>query len=260
MIRVPTLAALFVTATLATPSAVLGQHVFESSNDIRRATDWIGNTVTTTQGQELGRVQDLAMDRDSGQLAYVVVSVGSFLIEHSLIAVHPDALTDGGDGRLVLNTTTTALQRAQRFASDQWPLAPDVLAAPAPADTAPPEPSSSTSEPAPVIEVRPPTGTATISSTRRTAVLSAGEKTINDLAPPPPAPAVASTPDRSSPVRRQRPEGAPVTGFDRLDKNGDGMLSRIEIATELTYRDSYTELDLDGNGFIDRAEFFPLED
>ena len=228
---------------------------FDSRADIRRASDWIGGRVMTTDGQELGRVEDLAMHRDTGELAYIVVSVGSFLIEHSLIAVEPNALQVLSDGRIMLTADPAELRDARRFANDQWPLVADI-SAPGGTEPVAPGPQESSAEPPP--PAPPPTGTATISSDRRTAVLSAGEKTINEVEAP--TPIVVPELAEAAPLHSPRPEGMPETKFDRLDKDGNGLLNRTEIASEITYRDSYSELDLDSNGVIDRAEFFPLED
>ena len=73
-------------------SAVLCGWAASGSADVSKASDWVGRAVITAEGQPLGRVEDLAIDIEAAQIKYVVVSVGSFLIEDSLIAVHPDAL------------------------------------------------------------------------------------------------------------------------------------------------------------------------
>src|SRR5690606_13294597 len=77
---------------------------FGSPSAVLKASELKGRIVETRDGEELGRVQDFAIDLASGRIGYVVVSVGSFLIEDSLIAVAPDALRQSADvdGRLVL--------------------------------------------------------------------------------------------------------------------------------------------------------------
>ena len=101
------------------------------ADTVMKATDWLGHVVTTRDGKELGTVRDFGIDAHSGKVVFVVVSVGSFLIENNLIAVAPDALvrTRGDAGVLLLDADTNNLKDAQRFASDsKWPTAPDVLA------------------------------------------------------------------------------------------------------------------------------------
>ena len=94
-----------------------------------KASDWLGHAVTTRDGKELGTVRDFAID-EHGKVIYLVVSVGSFLIENNLIAVAPDALAPSraNDNVLELAADPDALVKAQRFASDsRWPTKPDVL-------------------------------------------------------------------------------------------------------------------------------------
>lgn len=261
--KTPTFRALLFAASITIASMTwpaAAQHIFDSESDILRASDMVGSPVVTRNGKDVGKVQDLALDRESGELAYVVVSVGSFLIEHSLIAVQPDALQSDGSGRLVLYASLNDLQRAQRFASDGWPLAPDVLGTAEAPDEAAKDPAELEAIAVIEREAQLSTGTATIQSDTRTASLSAGEKVINEIERPKRATNRASREGKIVRKPVPRPEGAPITNFDRLDKDNDGFLSRIEIAAQLSFRDSYSDLDLDGNGMIDRAEFFPLEE
>jgi hypothetical protein len=84
----------------------------------------------------------------------------------------------------------------------------------------------------------------------RTAFLSPGERTIqNRLEPLNQAP---------SPVRKKAPKSSsarPTTEFDRLDSDGDDALNRAEIALQISRSDSYSDLDRNANGFIDRDEY-----
>ena len=95
-----------------------------------KASGWLGHSVITRDGKELGTVRDLAIDEQSGRVVYLVVSVGSFLIENNLIAVAPDALVPAGtdDGTFLLLADPAGLKDAKRFASDaQWPKKADVI-------------------------------------------------------------------------------------------------------------------------------------
>jgi sporulation protein YlmC with PRC-barrel domain len=218
---------------------------------MQKATDWLGRAVTTHDGQDLGRVQDFAIDQNTGKIAFVVVSVGSFLIEHNLIAVDTDALRPipGVKGVLVLQADDDALRQATRFANDQWPAQAEILRSRAitttPAESAERyQSASATKTPA------PESGTASITNGLRTAFLSPGERTIqNRLEPLTPAP---------SPIRKKAPKSSsarPATEFDRLDSDGDDALNRAEIALQISRKDSYSDLDRNANGFIDRDEY-----
>lgn len=218
-----------------------------------RASGWLGHSVITRDGKELGTVRDLAIDEHTGKVVYLVVSVGSFLIENNLIAVAPDALVPAGtnDGVYLLLADPNGLKDATRFASDgQWPKKADVVRSEASATVA----ATQTAEPAataPSTTTSPATGTATIESRSKTAKLSASERVITATAPPPaPAkPATATTPTTSA----SRPP--PLTQFDHLDKDGDGVLNRSEFAQVISPKDSYSKIDTNANGVIEPQEF-----
>ena len=214
---------------------------FQTEDDISRASDWLGSIVMTQDGRELGKVQDLAIDRRSGEMKYVVVSVGSFLIESSLIAVDPAALVPGSDGRaLVLIAGDSDLQQAKRFANDRWPLQANLTRTGEVPKELPGLPQTATAS-------TPESGTATIADATKIAYLNGSERSIQET---------PASPARPPAVERTDP---PATKFDRLDTDGDGVLNRAEIAHEITYRDSYTELDDNADDVIDREEFDKLE-
>src|SRR5262245_29567623 len=97
------------------------------SAQMGKASDWLGSLVLAPNGEEIGTIRDFAIDPSSGKVIYIVVSVGSFLIEDNLIAVSPDALSPSGDHQWVLYTDVETLRRAQRFATDKpWPARADV--------------------------------------------------------------------------------------------------------------------------------------
>lgn len=237
-----------VTALPAT-AAEVQPFEFSSPSAVTRASGLQGRIVETRGGEELGRIHDFALDLQSGRIAYVVVSVGSFLIEDSLISVAPGALRESADadGRLVLEADAEALRNARRFSAGDWPVRAQVLASAA----EPREDGSQAGSPQ-ASEDSPGRGTATITSERKTATLSAGERSIR-VEEHAPAPVPGAHPPEPS---GERP--APDTPFGRLDEDGDGLLNRAEIAHELTRRDSYSDIDLDGDGVIDAGEFDAL--
>jgi len=235
---------------------------FSSTAAVTKAGELRGRIVETRDGEELGRVRDFALDLSSGRIAYVVVSVGSFLIEDSLIAVAPGALRDSADadGRLVLETDAASLRDAQRFSErGNWPVRADVLAAAG-------EPATPGDEAAEPEEAGSKRGTATISDGNRTATLSAGERSIrfesrsrdrshsgSEGSPTGSDPSPGNSDARAGSAERSG--GAPATRFERLDADGDGALDRAEIAHELSRSDSFSAIDRDGSGDIDVDEF-----
>jgi sporulation protein YlmC with PRC-barrel domain len=228
------------------------------ADTVMKATDWLGHVVTTRDGKDLGTVRDFGIDEHSGKVVFVVVSVGSFLIENNLIAVAPDALvrTRGDDGVLVLDADTNNLKDAKRFASDsKWPTTPDVVRSansPAVAAASPADANE------PAAPTPPPTGTATIESRSKTAHLSAIERYVKENeapakilpAAPEPAPPAAATA-----AAKPKAKLEPITKFDQLDKDGDGVLNRSEFAPVITRTDSYSKIDTNADGVIERQEF-----
>jgi sporulation protein YlmC with PRC-barrel domain len=166
---------------LATPAvaadaaaAATDVYQFPATARIVRADRLLGRLVETRDGEELGRVRDIALDLTSGRIGYVVIRVGNFRIDDGLMAVDPRALreTAGGDGRLVLDADADNLRDAQRFGGAEWPLRADIVGATVPTEMpAPAAADTATTQ-----------GTAVISDGTRTATLSAGELTIRTVA------------------------------------------------------------------------------
>lgn len=231
---------------------VLGLSAQLEAAQWRKASDWLGMAVVTSKGDNVGKIEDFALDLESGEVSYVVVSVGSFLIKDALIAVAPSALVLDS-GRLIISADSVA--DAKRFGEDGWPAQPDVLAGSTSNvvrrtsdDSANPAVQAGTSLPS--------SGVATISSNRRTATLSAGERRIEDVQPG--AQAAASSTNQgsgSSTPAITRVANGPLPSFGTLDKNRNGVLNRREIGSWLTQSDSYGEVDLDSSGTVDRFEF-----
>lgn len=203
----------------------------------------IGRSVTTANGEELGRVHDFAVDLGSGEVRYVVVSVGSFLIDEAFIAVAPAALREDGEG-LILLAERDSLRQVPRFAAGRWPEQAQVAAA-------------SVNDPdGNPMEAAVPRGSATISSGNRTATLADGERNIQFTEDPGAGPEPAAGISAAGPgAPTSAVRGTPRNQFERLDRDGDGVLDRAEIAHELFRSDSYADIDLDASGGIDEGEF-----
>jgi hypothetical protein len=224
-----------------------------------KASDWLGSLVLAPNGEEIGTIRDFAIDPASGKMVYIVVSVGSFLIEDNLIAVRPDALSPSGDHQWVLYTDVDTLRRAQRFATDKaWPAHADVArTVKGPAE--PPRIAQSSTDSEKPADRSSDIGTATISTGTKTAYLSGGERYIKDVAPAPTAPPKAVVGSSPPPIIARSDGSEPKTKFDRLDKDRDGVLNRSEIALQMGPKDKYSQVDANANGVIERDEFETLE-
>ena len=87
------------------------------------ATSLTGTDVRNAQGEDLGKIEDLMVDTNTGEVDYAVVSFGGFLgLGDKLFAVPIQAFTvDTDDEELVLNETKERLEKAPGFDKDNWP-------------------------------------------------------------------------------------------------------------------------------------------
>lgn len=82
-----------------------------------------GDKVRNAEGEDLGKLEDLMIDLESGRVAYAVISFGAgFMRSGKLFAVPWASLTvDQKDKELILNVTREMLDTAEGFDEDQWP-------------------------------------------------------------------------------------------------------------------------------------------
>jgi len=87
-----------------------------------KATDIIGMTVNNYQNEKLGKVNDLAVDVESGRIVVVILSSGGFLgMGSTLTAVPPCALRDdAADKVLLLDASKDKFAAAPRFKNSKW--------------------------------------------------------------------------------------------------------------------------------------------
>ena len=238
---------------------------------IARASDWLGSVVITRAGDEVGTIRDFGID-GTGHVEYIVVSVGSFLIENNLIAVRPDALVQDSDHRFVLEADVEQLKQAKRFAFDSaWPARADVVhstkLASAPHNERPAEAAAPAAGNGAADESS--AGTATISSKTKLAYLSADERYVKEVEKPAtakspvassaPPPIIESKPQPATDQATQAVRSTADARFDQLDRDHDGVLNRAEIAPEIGPKDKYSKLDVNADGVIERDEFESFE-
>src|SRR5215467_9752741 len=85
---------------------------------------FIGANVENPQGQNLGDIKDIVIDRASGRIAYAVVSFGGFLgMGEKLFAVPWGAFTqpNANKDKFVLAVDKERLKNAPGFDSNNWP-------------------------------------------------------------------------------------------------------------------------------------------
>lgn len=98
-------------------------------SDVLTAKAILGTRVRNSQGEELGMIEDLAIDVGSGRTAYAILSFGGFLgLGDKLFAIPMDALqlsvqagTLTADRVFVLNIEKDRLRDAPGFDKSDWP-------------------------------------------------------------------------------------------------------------------------------------------
>ena len=86
------------------------------------ASEMIGQKVKNQQDEDLGKVQDLIINHESGTVPYAIIAHGGlFGAGRTKTAVPLDSLKPSPDGKfLVLNATKEQLAAAPRTASGEW--------------------------------------------------------------------------------------------------------------------------------------------
>jgi sporulation protein YlmC with PRC-barrel domain len=103
-----------------------------SRGRVSRAKDLIGLRVYNDENEDLGKIEDLAINPSTGRIRYAVLSFGGFLgMGDKLFAVPWDNLTLISKGETsagtqkqehyVLHVDKTSLKNAPGFAKDNWP-------------------------------------------------------------------------------------------------------------------------------------------
>lgn len=94
---------------------------------IPKASIFIGSSVVNSQGESLGKIDDLVIDPATGRITYAALSRGSILgMGGKLFAVAWEALTLQPDGKtFVLDVPKETLESAIGFDKSNWPMRPD---------------------------------------------------------------------------------------------------------------------------------------
>jgi sporulation protein YlmC with PRC-barrel domain len=91
---------------------------------LMKGSTFIGADVENPQGQNLGDIKDVVIDRASGRIAYAVVSFGGFLgMGEKLFAVPWGAFAQprADKDKLVLDVDKERLKNAPGFDQNNWP-------------------------------------------------------------------------------------------------------------------------------------------
>jgi len=102
---------------------VSDQELKQQVTDANKASKLIGMHVKNKENEDVGKVKDLAIDFQSGKVAYAVVSVGSTLgFGGKMVAIPLQALTlKPGDKAVVVDLPKQQISQAQGFNEHIWP-------------------------------------------------------------------------------------------------------------------------------------------
>jgi len=91
---------------------------------LMKGSTFIGADVENPQGQDLGDIKDVVIDRASGRIAYAVVSFGGFLgMGEKLFAVPWGAFSQANENKdkFILAVDKERLKNAPGFDANNWP-------------------------------------------------------------------------------------------------------------------------------------------
>lgn len=95
----------------------------KDKSGVLKASELIGMKVEGTDGKSLGKIRDLVIDPEDGDVQYAVLDFGGFLgIGDKYFAVPWDALNKTENGKkIALDTTKRDLKKAPGFDKNHWP-------------------------------------------------------------------------------------------------------------------------------------------
>ena len=110
------------TATAATRAEEDNErHLFRGH--LVRETKLVSSSVKDLNGQTIGKVEELVIDKDDGRVAYAVLSFGGFLgVGEKLFALPFSKVTrTNDDAWVVVDLSKAQLEHAPNFTTDAWP-------------------------------------------------------------------------------------------------------------------------------------------
>ncbi len=98
-------------------------HVSTPTGRTLSAATLVGDSVRNANNENLGKIEDLMIDLETGRVAYCVLSFGGFLgMGGKLFAVPWRALSlDAEEHQFILNVPKERLKDAPGFDKDRWP-------------------------------------------------------------------------------------------------------------------------------------------
>jgi sporulation protein YlmC with PRC-barrel domain len=108
-------------STTGTTDSTVSDMSAISSSAALKASDVIGFNVENRQGENLGEISDLAIDPQSGRVAFALLSQGGVLGVGAKYTPVPISALTFSDNKAILDVSKDRLASAPSFDSDQWP-------------------------------------------------------------------------------------------------------------------------------------------
>lgn len=95
----------------------------EHSSSIVKSCEVIGVTVKNSVGENLGKIEEIVLDKVTGQAHYVVLSFGGFMNMGEKYFAFPwkSISYSPNDESFILNVSKEKLKNAEGFDKDNWP-------------------------------------------------------------------------------------------------------------------------------------------
>lgn len=90
-----------------------------------RATNLTGTNVQNLQGENIGKIQDLMIDTETGRVVYSVLSFGGFMglgDEYFAIPIEALVFSNKDKNLIKLDIDKETLENAPGFDKDNWPM------------------------------------------------------------------------------------------------------------------------------------------
>jgi sporulation protein YlmC with PRC-barrel domain len=108
---------------IAMMTAVLNADQISTSGNqighIQRAHLILGKEVKNARGEDIGKIDDLVVDLESGRLLYAIVDPKGGLPGAGKVAMPPGEFVMGGDGNLIVDSDKATINKAPRFAKER---------------------------------------------------------------------------------------------------------------------------------------------
>ena len=166
------------------------------NQNLRRASDLINKNVNDRAGKDMGEIDDIVVDMNSGKIHYAVLEFDqSWNLNDKLISLPMRVLTYPVDkGDLILNVDKAMIETKRAFDKNRWP-------------------------------------------------------DLNDKN------YMADVDRYLSSVVSTAPSATAESRFDRIDGNGDGVISKIEAKSDASVKKAWKRLDKNHDGIVTREDF-----